>query len=333
MAKRFKSRANKKHILKYIIIIAFIYLIYSVGSFIFLNLKIVDSNEEFIKNLLADSNYHLLYEKRSKNFIYKLSNFISNVNVDNPEAILEASFGYKLSNNNILVYNENYDDQNIDSTVEEVIEYMKEKNIEQEPLVYIYNTHQTEKYSNEDLGDITPDVLMASYILKDKLDKLNIPTLVEEANISEFMKINNWNYNNSYKASRFYLMDTKNKYSTIKLFIDLHRDAIGKNSSTVTINKKDYAKVLFVVGKEHENYEKNLKLADNINNKIKDRYEEITRGITIKEGKGVNGIYNQDVSENCILLELGGNENNITEILNTIDVISEIIKEYIDETR
>ena len=52
-----------------------------------------------------------------------------------------------------------------------------------------------------------------------------------------------------------------------------------------------------------------------------------------KEGKNVNGIYNQDVSENCVLIELGGNENNITEILNTIDAISEIIKEHIDETR
>lgn len=52
-----------------------------------------------------------------------------------------------------------------------------------------------------------------------------------------------------------------------------------------------------------------------------------------KEGKNVNGIYNQDVSENCLLLELGGNENNITEVLNTVDLMSEIIKEYIDETR
>ncbi len=331
MKKRFKAKNGKKKIIKYIILIVTVYLIYSLVSFIVLNLKIVDTNEEFLKKILVDSNYHLLYEERSNNFIYKISKFIGNLNISNPTTILEKSFGYKFSDNDTFVYNKN--DNVIDSSIEEVIDYMQEKETTKDPLVYIYNTHQTEKYSNEDMGDITPDVLMASYLLKDKLEKLGIPTLVEESNISEFMKINNWNYNNSYKASRFYLMDAKNKYSSIKLFIDLHRDSISKNSSTVTINKKNYAKVLFVVGKEHDNYKNNLELANRINNMINEKYSQLSRGIMEKEGKGVNGIYNQDISENCILLELGGNENNIVEVLNTVDVISEIIKEYIDETR
>lgn len=332
MAKKFKAKKSKK-IFKYIIIILIIYLLYSFISLVVLNLKIVNNNEDFIKNLLADSNYHLLYEERSKNFIYKISKFVSNINVNSPTSILENSFGYKMSNNNVLVHNDNYNDVDTDSSVEEVITYMKEKETRKDPLVYIYNTHQTEKYSNEDFGDITPNVLMVSYLLKDKLDKLDIPTLVEESNISEFMKINNWNYNNSYKASRFYLIDAKSKYPSVKLFIDLHRDSIKKKNSTVTINKKEYAKVLFVVGKEHANYEKNLNLANKLNEKIKKNYPTLTRGIIEKEGKNVNGIYNQDVSENCVLMELGGNENNITEVLNTVDIISEIIKELFDETR
>lgn len=331
MKKRFKTKNIKKNFIKYIILIITIYLLYSLVSFVILNLKIVDTNEEFIEKILVDSNYHLLYKKRSNNFIYKISQLIGNLNINKPTTILEKNFGYKFSDNNTFVYNKNY--ENTDSNLEEVINYMKEKETIKDPLVYIYNTHQTETYSNEDLGDITPNVLMASYLLKEKLEKLNIPTLVEESNISEFMRINNWNYNNSYKASRFYLMDTKNKYSSIKLYIDLHRDAVAKNNSTVSINNKNYAKVLFVVGKEHANYKKNLELANNINNKIDDKYPQLSRGIMEKEGKGVNGIYNQDVSENCLLLELGGNENNITEVLNTVDAISEIIKEYIDETR
>lgn len=326
MSKKFKT---KKSFLKYIFIAIGIYLIYSLISLIVLNLKIVDTNEEFIKNILADSNYHLIYEKRSKNIIYKISKLFSNININQPSTILEKSFGYKFSNNQALVTNENYD---YDSSIDKVINYINEKQTNKDPIVYIYNTHQTEKYSNENMGDITPDVLMASYLLKEKLEKINVPTLVEESNISEFIRLNNWNYNSSYKASRFYLMDAKEKYSSIKLFIDLHRDSIKKENSTVTIDNKSYAKVLFVVGKEHDNYEKNLSLVNKINNKIKDKYPTITRGILEKEGKGVNGIYNQDVSENCILLELGGNENNVIEVLNTIDIISEIIKEYIDET-
>ena len=172
---------------------------------------------------------------------------------------------------------------------------------------------------------------MAGYLLKEKLDKLGVPTIIEESNISEFLRINNWNYNASYKASRFYLLDTMEKHPSIKLFIDLHRDSLSKNSSTVTINNKKYAKVLFVVGKEHNNYLKNLNLANKLNNMIKLKYPTLTRGIIQKEGSGVNGIYNQDLSSNIILLELGGNENTITEVLNTIEIISTIIKEYINE--
>lgn len=327
MLKKFKAKKIKNKFLKYILVVIVIYIIYSLVSLITLNLKIVDTNEEFIKNILEDSNYHLIYEKRSKNIFYKLSKLISNVNINQPSTILEKNFGYKFSNNQTLVSNENYD-----SSISEVINYMNQNKLEKDPLVYIYNTHQTEKYSNENMGDITPDVLMASYLLKEKLEKLNIPTLVEESNISEFIRLNNWNYNNSYKASRFYLLAAKEKYSTIKLFIDLHRDSIKKENSTVTIGDKAFAKVLFVVGKEHDDYEKNLSLSQKINEKIKNKYPTLTRGILEKEGKGVNGIYNQDVSENCILLELGANENNIVEILNTVDVLSEIIKEYIDET-
>ena len=329
MAHKFKSKKSKKHILKYILLIIVIYIVYSLFSFVILNIKLVDNNEEFIKNILVDSNYHMLYEKKNNNMIYKITKLLTNLNIKEPVTILENNFGYKISNNTELVYNENYTS---DETIEEVIDYMN-KETSNNPVVYIYNSHQTEGYNNKYLEgyNITPNVLMASYLLKEKLEKINIPTLVEESNIPEFMRINNWVHKDSYKASRFYLLDTINKYSSIKLYIDLHRDAVTKENSTVTINNKQYAKILFVVGKEHDNYKKNLTLANNLNNLIIKSYPTLSRGIMEKEGSGVNGIYNQDLSENCLLLELGGHENNISEVLNTIEIISEIIKEYLNE--
>lgn len=334
MAKQFKSKNRKKKIFKYIICLIAIYLVYSLLSLVLLNIRLVDNNEDFIKNLLADSNYHMLYERKDKNIIYRLANLLTRLNINEPLTILESSFGYKASNNSDtnLVYNENYEDND---AVEEVINYMSKKEEILDPIVYIYNSHQTESYSKTYLEayNITPNVLMASYLLKEKLDKLNVPTIVEESNISEFLRINNWVYKDSYKASRFYLLDTMNKYPSVRLFIDLHRDSLSKSKSTVNINGKECAKIMFVVGKEHENYNKNLELANNLNDRITAQYPSLSRGISLKSGSGVNGIYNQDLSSNIILLELGGNENNITEVLNTIDIISNIIKEYIDENR
>ena len=154
---------------------------------------------------------------------------------------------------------------------------------------------------------------------------------MEETNISEILKNNNWNYDQSYKASRINLEKIKQTYPSIKIFIDLHRDALKHQQSTTTINEKDYAKVLFVIGKEHENYKKNIEFTETINNILKQKYPEITKGILQKEGPGVNGIYNQDLSENIILLEVGANENTIEEVTNTLDIISQVIKEKINE--
>ncbi|MBE6152501.1 MAG: hypothetical protein E7165_04240 [Firmicutes bacterium] len=333
MAKRFKGKNRKRKIFKFIVFIGVIYLIYSFFSLMFLNIKLVDNNEDFIKNLLSDSNYHMLYEKRGKNVVYKVANLLTGLNIKEPITILENSFGYQNKNEESgeLVYNDMYENN---SSIQQVIGELNKDNQNLEPLVYIYNSHQTEGYSKEFLEtyNITPNVLMAGYLLKEKLDKIGIPTIIEESNITEFLRINNWSYKDSYKASRFYLLDAINKYPSIKLFVDLHRDSLSKENSTVTINNKKYAKIMFVVGKEHENYQENLALANKLNQMIKAKCPTLSRGVLQKEGAGVNGIYNQDISKNVVLLELGGNENTITEVLNTIEIISTIIKEHINET-
>ena len=113
--------------------------------------------------------------------------------------------------------------------------------------------------------------------------------------------------------------------------IDLHRDAISKDKSTAQINGKNYAKVLFVVGLEHENYEANLELANKLNSLIKEKYPAISRGVITKQGAGVNGIYNQDLSPKSVLIECGGKENSIDEVMNTTEILTQIIKEYLGD--
>ena len=60
---------------------------------------------------------------------------------------------------------------------------------------------------------------------------------------------------------------------------------------------------------EYKSYEKNLSVANIINEKIKKKYPSLTRGVMLKSGDNVNGIYNQDLNQNIILMECGGNEN------------------------
>jgi len=125
------------------------------------------------------------------------------------------------------------------------------------------------------------------------------------------------------------MQDAIIKNANLAYFIDLHRDSMNYDITTATINNKQYAKVLFVVGKDHDNYLKNLAFAEDINNYLKDFSPDITRGISLKGGNGVNGVYNQDIHPNTILVELGGQYNNIVEVNNTIEVLSEAILDYV----
>lgn len=188
------------------------------------------------------------------------------------------------------------------------------------PTVYIYNTHNDEKYQNKSVVD-------ASNYMKEVLKKNNVDTIVEETNINQVLSLNNWQYSKSYEVSRNELNKLKNQ--DIKFYIDLHRDSVKKNITTTTINNKKCAKILFVIGLEHENYKENLEVTTKLNDLIKKKYPTLTRGIYKKSGSGVNGIYNQDFDKNVLLLELGGYENTFEEVKNTIDLIVPIISEMV----
>ena len=42
-------------------------------------------------------------------------------------------------------------------------------------------------------------------------------------------------------------------------------------------------------------------------------------------------IFNHDLSSHAILLEVGGVDNTIEEVNNTLEVIANVLKEYINE--
>ena len=309
-----KIRLKKKFYFRNMILL-FVCIISFIISY---NIKLYSSNEEFIMNLLNDSNYYKKYE--DKNIIKKINNYLYNVNLNEPVTLLENMFNYESTSEYYPEVLETIT-KHINDPTNDVID---------NPIVYIYNSHQLENYdsSNYEPYNITPNVMMASYLLKEKLNNYNIPTIVEEGNINEFIKINNWDYNYSYIASRYFIEEAKRKYPSIKYFIDIHRDSVTKEYSTAIINDMSYAKVLFVVGLDHDNYKGNLDFANNVNNKL---INGISKGIIKKSGPNVNGIYNQDISSNALLIEVGGYQNKIDEVYNTIDVLANTLKEVINE--
>lgn len=333
MLKRMKLKNTvRKGISKTLIYMVFIYVVFSITFYFSLKNSNEINNEKFITFLLKGGNSHLISDYKLINFINSSTNFLFNIDIKNPTSILDSGILVYGNNDKILEMEHNDDYSNLED-LKEISSYIEDPNpidIEN-PIIYVYNSHQLENYDSEnlDIYGITPNVLMASYLLKEKLNSRGLSTIVETTNMSEFLSLNGWDHSGSYNASRIFILEKKNRYSSLEYFIDIHRDSVSKSVSTVNIDGKSYARILFVVGLEHNGYADNLKTMDNINNLFNKYYPGLSRGIYKKEGAGVNGIYNQDISGNSILIEVGGVDNNIDEVLNTTEAISNILYYYI----
>ncbi len=300
MHKKFKSKKRHKfNYLKILFIIIIIYISFNL-SYKLIYKKYLSSlnNEEIINHII----------KNAKNS--KTSNKILNT-YQNPSYILKNNFKLIENTPNTIEVNEE---------------------IEKSPLldIYIYSTHETESYSDDylEVYNITPTVLTMNYILKDYLTDYGLNTYIEKDSVTDTLKANNWSYRYSYDASKILIEDTIKNNPSLKLIIDLHRDSSSKSITTYEINNTSYAKILFVVGLKHDNYEKNLALATKLNDLLEKEVPGLSRGISKKTGEGVNGIYNQDLSEKSILIELGGQYNEIEELNNSLKVLAKVILKY-----
>ena len=332
MRRRFISKSKKSFpfVLK-------IFLFLIIGIFVLskiLSIKIFNKNSNFVTYIMEQSNHLIDTDLSYFDKLTDISNLILNIDIKNPVSLLTTNIIYK---ENIEVpVSDNYSPL---SVLKNMMDNFKNINVPvanlktTEPSIYIYNTHQQEEYVNtlDAVYSMTPTVYTAANLLKNSLEEKNIKAIVEEGNITEYLSNNGLNYDDSYIASRYYLTKAIERYPNIKLFIDLHRDALSHDAATVQYDGKNYAKVLFVVGLDHNSYQSNLDLANELNNSILEKYSFLTRGVMEKSGPLVNGVYNQDLKQNIILLEIGGNESTIDEVSNTIELISEIIYKKIGD--
>ena len=315
MKKRFKSKRSKKHNKNILSKIIILFVLFYFGKVCFPQMF------DFVYNMSI-----LDIRNEEKRILEKY-----NIDVVSPKNIIYSSLNKLMSKADLTVFNDIYEEN--PTFDDEITNYIEDTtNISYDyPIVYIYNTHQLEEYNSNMIYDysIKPNVMIASYILKEKLAEYDIPSVVETGNIKEYLNSNNLKYSYSYEASRYFINKANNEYKTLKYYIDLHRDSALKDKTLLELNGKKYARCMFVVGLEHENYQENLDLALKLNNIIEQKYPDLSRGVLRKKGPNVNGIYNQDLSPNSVLIEVGGVENTIDEVYNTIEVIAETINTYL----
>lgn len=263
-----------------------------------------------------------------KKACYKATGFY-NINAFN---IINSEVGYLKLNSNttssekIQVYNPfKLNEESLVKIDKDAISYLKKPLNSANPEVLIYHTHTTESYIEDgpDTDNEEYNVVGVGDILTEELEKnYGISVIHDKTNHSiSYLKC----YERSNETVKKYL----EKYGDFKLIIDLHRDSIESKSVPVAmINGESVAKVMYVNAENSTRYNKNKELAQFFNNRTEELYPGMSRGIYIYP-RGKNA-FNQNLSDNSLLIEFGFNSNTSVESKNSAKYIARIIAEYIN---
>lgn len=116
---------------------------------------------------------------------------------------------------------------------------------EQEPLVYIYQSHNLESFftetqtkdANEAIHE-TKNITLVGERISHSLKRRGINTIHDETNIMAILKENNLSYNEAYTVSREPLNATLKNNESIRMVFDIHRDSRKRNDTTIKLKGK-----------------------------------------------------------------------------------------------
>jgi stage II sporulation protein P len=204
-----------------------------------------------------------------------------------------------------------------DTSVKRILIYHSHPREAFNPLLGVANENPSSAVSSKNV------MLVGSYITK-RLEQRGIGTVHAKDDFPT--KIADYNWNFSYKYSRMLVKSAMSTNQEMSELIDIHRDSQRHGKTTATIDGKSYAQVYFIIGHANKDWKKNEEFANKIHQTIEKSYPGISRGIWGKAaGKGNNGEYNQTLSPNSVLIEVGGIDNTAEELKRTADILADAI--------
>jgi len=206
----------------------------------------------------------------------------------------------------------------------------------QEPLIYIYHSHNQESFFSEtkvkdpiDAIHQSKNITLVGERLSQALNKKNINNVHENSDIMGIQKKRGLSFAQSYSVSREFLSRNLKDNPSIKMVFDIHRDSRKRNETTIKIDGKDYARIKFILSGLNNNNEENIKFATQLHNKLQEKYPGLSIGVLVKNNAETKNTYNQDLLNESVLMEIGGVENTLDEEYRTVDAFAEVIEEIL----
>ncbi len=207
------------------------------------------------------------------------------------------------------------------------------------PRILIYHTHATEAYRQTPsysyiesgawrTAQADKSVLAVGARLAAQLRDVYGFCVIHDVTNHEPPKLST-SYSRSVETMRAY----QAQYPSLTMFIDVHRDAYGSDEGKtdyLIIDGKETARIMFVVGTgegatgngfaQMPDFEANYALAAAVSAKLQSVDALLARDIRVKTGR-----YNQHISDQCLLAEMGHNMNTLEQALNAADLLAAAI--------
>ncbi|WP_073025236.1 stage II sporulation protein P [Lutispora thermophila] len=205
-----------------------------------------------------------------------------------------------------------------------------------EPQILIYHSHATESYM--------PNTASNYHTMTEKYNVVSVGAIMAQVLQDKYgyKVIHDKTYHDkdsyaySYSNSLVTIKKHVAKYPSIKVILDIHRDAFTakddkvktakKNDYTITINGKKAAKVMLVIGKKNPNYEELEKFAAYIKKKM----DKLYPGLYMRTDRH-NTKYNQYFSNYSMLIEVGCMLNTYEEVHYSAELMGNVIGEVLKD--
>jgi stage II sporulation protein P len=211
-----------------------------------------------------------------------------------------------------------------------------------EPLVLIYHTHTTESFEpyvrdffdaafNYRTTDETKNMVMVGDAICEQLEAQGIG-VIHATDIHDYPS-----YNGSYSRSRETVTAILEQYPSIKVVLDIHRDAIqnddGAYQPVVEIDGKEAAQIMIISccddgSQEMPDYMKNFHFASYLQQKTESSFPGLTRPLLFDYRK-----YNQDLTTGSLLIEVGSHGNTLEQVQYSGELIGKALAETLISLR
>ena len=189
------------------------------------------------------------------------------------------------------------------------------------PLISIYHTHTDESYIPTDgksshLGKGT--IMKVGDAFGKRLTEMGY-------RVDHSTNLHDPHDANAYHRSRRTFVKLLEKKPAA--IFDIHRDSAPLRVYRTSINGKDAAKILIVVGRQNQNRATTMNYAKTVKAAADSKYRGLVRGIFIAQGN-----YNQDLSPRTLLLEIGTQYSRREAAEYSITLFADLVPSLVSAT-